>query len=60
MSTHASSIPIVQKDTSQLDDISLPSNSGRIVYTSADDEPESSSEPAQHVVIDIQPLSVSS
>jgi len=46
ISTQDSSIPIVQEDTLQVDDISLPSRSGRIIDTSADDEPESGSEPA--------------
>ena len=46
MSTRASLIPVVQEDTSQVDDISLPSRSGRIADTSTDDEPESGSEPA--------------
>ena len=52
ISTHSSSIPIVQEDTSQVDDSSLPSRSGKIVGTSADDELETGSEPAQHVTID--------
>ena len=53
ISTHVSSIPIVQKDTSQVD-ISLFSHSRRIVDTSAADEPEFGSGPTQHVVIDTQ------
>ena len=39
ISTHASSIPIVQENVSQVDNISLPSRGGRIVGTSADGEP---------------------
>jgi len=39
ISTHASSIPIVQEDTSQVDDILLPSRSGKIVSSSADNKP---------------------
>ena len=54
ISTQASSIPIVQEDTSQVHDISLHSCSGRIVDTSANDEPDSGSETAQHVAIDTQ------
>jgi len=37
----------------------LPNRSGRIVNTSADNEPESGSKPAQHVVIDTQSQRVS-
>jgi len=57
--TQASSVPIVQEDTSQVDDISLPSRSGRIADTSTDDEPESCLEPVQHVIINTQPQKVS-
>ena len=57
--THTFSIPIVQEDTSEGDDISLPSHSWRIVNASADYEPESDSEPAQYVAIDTQSQRVS-
>jgi len=50
---------MVHEDTSQVD-ISLPSRSGRIVGTSADDEPKTGSEHAQRVTIDAQSQSVSS
>ena len=56
--TQASSVPIVQENTSQVDDISLPSHSGRI-DTSTDDEPESCLEPVQHVIINTQPQKIS-
>ena len=55
----ASSIPIVQEDTLQVDNISLLSHCGRTVDTSVDDEPESGLELTQHVAIDTQSQRVS-
>jgi len=54
-----SAIPIVQEDILQVDDISLPSRSGKIVDSSADNEPKSDLELAYHVVIDTQSQRVS-
>jgi len=54
ISTQASSTSKVQENTSQVDNISLHNHSGRIIDTSADDDPKSDSEAAQHVVVDIQ------
>jgi len=60
ISIQTSLMPILQENTSQVDDNSLPNHSGRIVDTSTDDEPQSGPEPAQHVAIDTIIESVSS